>query len=205
MSNDRISASTIHRATILQALTDIGAPSYVEDVNEILLPPNGYPTSATLHNMCKAGFIDKIDGDGRMMRGRAVKKFTISDKGIEYLNSMFGYVQTYGEYEIITTLEASTKAKQPSLPLEPTPPSVVSPTVKKAMDELAQVASINEHAHNCLSEIDKTIQRLWLKKSDTSYKVSGSLKMIQDHTKSMHKLIREMEKNVAEALELEDA
>ena len=205
MSNDRISASTIHRATIIQALSDIGKPCYVEEVSEVLQPPKGYPTSATLHNMCKAGFVTKVEGGDRMMRGRKVKQFEPSEKGLKYLNEMLNYVQPYGDYKIITTLEAANNSQQPALPLEPQAPAVVSPVVKKAMDELAQVASINEHAHNCLTEIDKSIQRLWLKKSDTNFKVSGSLKVIQDNTKEIHKLIKDVEQKVAVALELEDS
>ena len=203
MNNDQISAATIHRATILQALVDIGKPSYADEINEIILAPKGYPLSATLHNICKAGFMKKIETGTRMFRGRVVKQFELSEKGLEYLNDMHSYVQPYGNYKIITTTEYENNKKQPALPLEPQASVVVSPVVKKAMDELAQVASINEHAHNCLTEIDKTIQRLWLKKTDTSFKVSGSLKVIQDNTKSIHKLIKDVEQKVAEALELE--
>ena len=185
---NKLSQTTINRATILQSMVDYGKAEWFfpEDIGKILMMPEGYPIGGVLSNMVKSNYVDKKDS-GKWIKGKNRQVYKITAKGIERLNGSLDDVESYGDYTIVY----KENQDQASLPLEPEPPKY-SPAVQAAMDELSQVASINEHSLNCLNDLQTVLESFHLKQSDTNYKVSGSLKMIQDDTKAMQKTIKEI-------------
>ena len=183
-----LSQSTIHRSTILQSMMDFGKDDWFmpEDIGKILKMPEGYPISGVLSNMLKTNIVEKKNS-GRIIKGKNRQVYRITERGIQRLNDTLEFVEEYGKYTLVYK-----DSNQTSLPLEPEPPKY-SPAVQAAMDELSQVASINEHSLNCLNDIKQVLEAFFLKQDDTNYKVSGSLKAIQEDTKSMQKSIKGIE------------
>jgi len=187
-----ISQSTVKRVTIIQGMLDIGGdePIVPENVHKVVKAPDAFPMGNALANMQKAGLVTKHKS-GKYRKNRPIMAYKLTDKAQQYHEERLDELQTYGHYEIIYTETYKAKSTQEKLPLEPEKP-VYSAAVMAAMDELSQVASINEHALNCINDMQRALEAYHLKQNDTSFKVSGSLKMIQDDTKVMQKTIKEI-------------
>jgi hypothetical protein len=189
-----VSNATIHRATILQAFKDTNKPLHKYEIETIVLPPPGLDIAKALHSMARSDLITKIDKTYIEGSSWAINIWEMTPKGESYLHKNMHSVQTYGEYDIIKTAQ-----RNPAL--EELPVINFSPAVKKAMNELEQVAAINDHAHQCLLQIQKTITAFQLKNQNTSFEVSGTLKTVQDSTKKMHALIKAIDNDIHQILE----
>jgi len=188
MSKVTMSASSIHRATILHGIevSQSGEASTTE-VAKIIRAPEGYPISGALNNMKRTGVLATKKEKVTSGKQRPNNVWYLTKKGREYLDVNSVFVQEFGDYKECPKGTHGGSKKQQNLELIKEPQ--FSSAVQAAMRELEAVASINEQARGCLKQIKQAIESYRLINAKTDFDVHGALAAIQSETISINKAI----------------
>ena len=189
-----LAQAAVNSATILQAVTDIGRDCTRDEIGAILKVKDGYFLDMTrkLNNMKKG---DLLHSPNVVRGGRNAGEqstFNLTEHGKDHLERFNDRVQEYGDYDYgllgRTRPPKNSQSRQhPTLDLQPA--LTVSPAVQKAMDELAEVASDNEHCHKALLSIKTEIDRFNLLSIFPRTNLAGTMAEIEKNTRVMHDLI----------------
>lgn len=196
----------INSATILQAVKDIGRDCTRDEIAAILKIKEPYFLDMTkkLNNMKKSDLLHtpNVVRGGRYKMAQTT--YNLTEHGKDHLERLNDRVQEYGEYDYSQVgrsrpPKGSKSKQQPALDLQPA--LTVSPAVQKAMDELAEVASDNEHCHKIVLTIKAELERFKLLNIEHRKGLTGAMGEIQRSTFTMTKFFEQIEKQIDEMIE----
>lgn len=139
----KLVASTIHNATVVQALLDLEAAGIygatTAQVGEVLLRPVNYDIGSKLFALTqnKNNFLEKRVNPDNLQSVN--KLFYVTEKGRKYHGDNLDKVQRYGEYKLVGKDKAVTKK--------------VSGTALQALAELQAVVDKNSEVKAFLESI----------------------------------------------------
>ena len=148
----QLSSATVHYATILNAVMQIGEPCTHHQVTQYIgIDPTTYDMSTRLWNITNAGHLSKIKKKGERLNYYAMNK-----SGETFLVANSDCIQPKGQLELIPAKEAKPRKtlKKPAPIPKPEPEPILSVPANKAFEEMSALIEANDKMNTALEKAE---------------------------------------------------